>query len=137
VSEEARIGKRIVVGLALALLIPKVVVFAVAIAFALPLGQYAIRLGIGLLIAAVMWRGYSWARSYVALAFGLSSAFSLVGGFLIASEMPLLGLVGICLAPFYAWGAWVLWSSPKVEAYIAYCEQRRNPVMSLSTRDGA
>jgi hypothetical protein len=134
-SEDARSGQRIARVLALAVLIPNALLFAFALTFGLPPGRYTIRLGIGLVMGVMLWRGYGWARSYLAFALGLSSIVALVGGLLIGFRLPLLGVLGFLLAPLYGWGAWALWSSPKVEAYIEYREQRRNPDMSFSARE--
>ena len=94
--------------------------------------QQGLRLVIPVVLSFLLWRGYSWARSYLALALGIGAIIGAFGGILIAISA-WWGSVLLLFPPLYGWGAWALWSSPRVEAYIAFREKERNPEMSFST----
>ena len=92
-----------------------------------------------LVLAAVLsfflLRGYGWARSYLAASLGLAALLTLLGGGVLALKH-WWGLPFLLFAPLYAWAAWALWSSPKIEAYIDHRERRRNPDMSFTDAEG-
>ncbi len=91
------------------------------------------RLVIVTVLLFLMWRGYGWARSYVAFSLGIAALLTAISGVLLVARV-WWGFLLALFAPLYAWGAWALWSSPQVDAYIDYCERERNPSMSLSDR---
>ena len=86
---------------------------------------------ISVVISFFLIRGHSAARSYLAISLGLAALVSALGGGVLAVKH-WWGFVFVLFVPVYAWGAWALWSSPKVEAYIEYRERRRNPDMSFT-----
>lgn len=128
-SDEARKGRQIILIVIAALLLPNL---GILLAAGLSPTAAVTRLGISAVMSFLMWRGYSWARSYLAFGLGLAALFALLSGVLALFVVSWLAVM-LLLAPLYAWAAWALWSSPKVEAYIQYCEQQRNPDMSFNT----
>lgn len=127
-NDEARKGKRIILMIIAGLLLPNLVVLVLP---GSSVAALASRLLIGVTLSFLMWRGYSWARSYMAFSLGLAALLSALAG-LLAPLAVSWGAALLLFSPLYAWGAWALWSSPAVEAYIEYCEEQRNPDMSFS-----
>jgi hypothetical protein len=135
VSDEARKGQRIVLVIVAALLVPNVVIALVSSAPLFsggPLRSSGFRVAISVVISFLLWRGYSWARSYMAFSLGLSALLATLSGLLALLAGSWLGVM-LLLAPVYAWGAWALWSSPNVDAYIEHRERERNPDMSFGS----
>ena len=138
-SDEARKGRQVILIVIAALLLPSLVTPLTA---GVSLGAVIARFGISAVMCVLMWRGYSWARSYLAFGLGLAALLAVLAGafgliaVLAGALAPLVVLrlaVTLLLAPLYAWAAWALWSSPKVEAYIEYRERQRNPDMSFNS----
>ena len=129
-SDDARKGQRIVLAICTALLLPELLTLLVRRDVSV---SGAMRMIIPVLLAVLLWRGYSWARSYLAFSLGLVALLWALAGFLALLAISWFAVV-LVLPPLYVWGAWLLWSSPKVEAYIDYREKQRNPDMSF---DGA
>jgi hypothetical protein len=130
-NADARKGQRII------LVVISGLLAQAAVGFVLPgasIKQQAIRLIIPIGMSILLWRGYSWARSYLAFGLGLGAILGALGG-TIAAISVWWGFLLLLFPPLYAWGAWALWSSPAVEAYIAYREKERDPDMSFSTGD--
>lgn len=100
-------------------------------------GMAWVRLAICLVISFLMWRGYSWARSYVAFSLFVGAALGALGSLATLVGAFVLGLLNLTFAFFYAWGGYMLWKSPDVDAYIERHEKLRNPDMSLGGGMGA
>lgn len=128
-NDEARKGRQIVLIIIAGLLLPNL---ALALLSGNSIKVSGLRLVISFLISFLLWRGYSWARSYMAFSLGLAALLTALSGLLAVLVLSWMAVV-LLLAPLYAWGAWALWSSPTVEAYIEYCERQRNPDMSFNT----
>ena len=128
-NEEARKGRTIIIAVIAGLLLPSLGLLVVS---GNAMKAATVRLIISVVLSYLLWRGYSWARSYLAFGLGLAAALAVLSGLLALLAMSWLAIF-LLLAPLYAWGAWALWSSPNVEAYIQHCEQRRNPDMSFHT----
>ena len=128
-NDETRKGRRIILTIIAGLLLPNLVLLMIP---GSSVGTVARSLLIGIIISFLMWRGYSWARSYMAFSLGLAALLSALVG-LLAMLAVSWSAVLLLVSPLYAWGAWALWSSPAVEAYIEYCEKQRNPDMSFNT----
>lgn len=128
-------GRNIVLLISAAIVLPQALAVAASLATShtAPLGMAAIRLGIAAIMSYLMWRGHSAARTYLAFTLFLGAGLTLVGSLALLVKTP-FAVVGILLGAGYIWAAWVLWKSPKVEAYIEAREKARNP--SLSFRDG-
>ena len=127
-NTDARQGQRIIMAIIIGLFLD------FALMLALPGGSLrsqALRLAIVVAMSVLMWRGYSWARSYMAFSLAMAAVLTVLSG-MAAMLMVWWGAGLLVLAPLYAWGAWVLWNSPKVEAYIEYRERQRNPDMSFT-----
>lgn len=101
------------------------------------MGMAWVRLAICLVVSFLMWRGYSWARSYVAFALFVGAVLAALGSLAMLAGMFFLGLLNLTIAFFYAWGGYMLWKSPDVDAYIEWHEKARNPDMSLGGGMGA
>ena len=128
-SDEATKGKRIISIIVAGLLVPNLALLLVP---GSSLRVIAGRSAIAVIMSFLMWRGYSWARSYMSFSLGLAALLAVLSG-LLGLLTASWGAVLLLVAPLYAWGAWALWSSPAVEAYIAHREQERNPDMSFNT----
>ena len=128
-NDEARKGRRMVLTIVAALLLPNLLLVLVS---GIPLKSLGLRFLISVVISFLVWRGYSWARSYMALSLGLGALLTALAG-LLAALAASWQAGFLLLAPVYAWGAWALWSSPNVDAYIDHCERQRNPDMSFNT----
>lgn len=128
-NDDARGGRRIILLIIASLLLPNLGLLIVAgNSLGMALGRLAIVIGMSFL----MWRGYGWARSYMAFSLGVAALLAVLTGILAALAV-WWGAVLLVPPPLYAWGAWVLWRSPKVDAYIEHCEKLRNPDMSFNT----
>jgi len=126
-TEEARRGRLIVLIIIAALLVPNLAVMTLTQAWE----AGAFRFAIAVAMSFFLWRGYSAARSYLAFSLGLAALLAALSGIVGALVLSWTAIF-LLLAPVYAWGAWALWSSPKVEAYIEHCERGRNPDMSFN-----
>ena len=127
-SEDARKGQRIVLIIGAALLVPELLTI-VLVGWTRP---GAFRAAFSIVLAFLLWKGYSWARSYLAFSLALVALLWAFAGFLALLVISPLAVV-LLFPPLYAWAAWLLWSSPKVEAYIDYREKQRNPDMSFDS----
>lgn len=127
-NEQARKGRQIILVIIAGLLVPSVGLLLVPGNSARTLAG---RIVISVVLSFLLWRGYSWARSYLAFSLGLGALLTALLG-LLAALAVWWGAVLLLLPPLYAWSAWALWSSPKVDAYIEYREQQRNPDMSFT-----
>lgn len=127
-NDDARQGRRIILVVMAGLLIP---VLGVLLIPGTSVKSQAVRLAIVVGMSFFMWRGYSWARSYIAFSLGVAALLAALSGVLAVLALS-WGAVFLLLAPLYAWGAWALWRSPKVDAYIEHCERQRNPDMSFT-----
>ena len=128
-NEQARKGCQIILVIIAGLLVPSVGLLLVP---GNSVRTLAGRIVISVVLSFLLWRGYSWARSYLAFSLGLGALLTALLG-LLAALAVWWGAVLLLLPPLYAWSAWALWSSPKVDAYIEYREQQRNPDMSFTT----
>jgi len=128
-NNEAKRGRQIILLIVTGLVVPNLAGILIP-GNAVKLGL--IRLLFAFLMSFLLWRGYSWARSYMAFSLGLAALLTALSGLLAVLVFSWMAVV-LLLAPLYAWGAWALWSSPSVEAYIEYCERQRNPDMSFNT----
>jgi len=126
-SEEAGKGRQIILIIVAALLVPSLAVMMLTQAWR----EGALRFAIALVMSFFLWRGYSWARSYLAYTLGLATLLAALSG-IVGALVLRWQAIYVFVAPLYAWGAWALWSSPKVEAYIEHRERQRNPDMSLN-----
>jgi hypothetical protein len=126
-DDAAREGRRIIAIVIAGLLLHSLVMLAVP-------GRSFPRRALELLVAGgmslLMWRGYSWARSYLAFVLGGSAIGAAIMGLWLTFSVG-WGAVLLLFPPLYGWGAWALWSSPKVDAYIEHRERKRNPDMSF------
>lgn len=128
-NDDARQGRRIILIIIAGLAVPTLGELLVP---GSTLKANATRLAIVGAMSVLMWRGYSWARSYVAFSLVLAGLLTALTGILLALAV-WWGFVLLLLPPLYLWGAWALWRSPKVDAYIDHCEKLRNPDMSFTT----
>jgi hypothetical protein len=131
VTSEAARGRRIILTVSAALVLPSAALFVLSRP---PRGVATLRLAIAVAMSALMIRGYSWARTWVAVGLGVAGLLVTVIGLLAALRF-WWGFVFLLLPPLYFWGAWTLWRSPSVEAYLEHCERKRNPDMSFSSTD--
>jgi len=128
VNEAARQGFRMLLVVAAGLVLHRLLALLTPDA---SVEAHVVPLVLSVVIAFLLLRGYGWARSYIAVSLGLASLFTLVAGGALAMRH-WWGVPFVLFAPLYAWGAWAVWSSPKVQAYIAHRERQRNPDLSLT-----
>lgn len=131
VNPEAAKGRAVVLIISAGLLIPSAALFALSRP---PRGTSIVRLAIAVAMSFLLVRGYAWARGWIALGLTVGGLFAAGVGLLVALRV-WWGFPFLLLPPFYFWAAWTLWRSASVEAYVAHCERKRNPDMSLSSGD--
>lgn len=131
-NDEAKSGRRVIAAIALALIVPSVLELVVASSQPRGLeGSAVVRPLVAIAMSVLMWRGYSWARTYIAVVLAIGAVLAAMRAVLLTMQTPLGGVMFV-LPPLYAWGAWALWSSSKVDAYVEHCERRRTPDMSFT-----
>ena len=80
-NDEARKGRRMVLTIVAALLLPNLLLVLVS---GIPLKSLGLRFLISVVISFLVWRGYSWARSYMAFSLGLGALLTALAGLLAA-----------------------------------------------------
>src|SRR5262245_12450046 len=134
---EALRGRQLVLVLIGLLVIPQLLLVSLAMMFVKtgPAPMDWFRLALALVMAFLLWRGHSAARSYLAFSVFLGALLTILVSAVLLLKTP-LAVFGLLLGAAYVWAARVLWKSPDIEAYIEAREQERNPILSLSGKDG-
>ncbi len=115
-TEEQQRGRKLATAVAVAVVVPQILTFLVLAAAGVPLGNLGLwfNLLVGVVLAVGLVRGAWWAQAYgtwVLVLGTLGSIFTaLTGG------VPGL-VVGLPLAAIYGFCAWLLWTSPSIEAF--------------------
>jgi hypothetical protein len=132
-TREENRGRRITLALACLVGIPPVlnVLILLSVGRPIPSGTWLFRVVIPLALAWLLYRGYRWARGYIAFSFGLGAVLGAAR--LAAVSAPVM--VKLLVVPFLAlpfWAAVILWKSPSVGAYF----DRENAFPTLKINDG-
>lgn len=87
-----------------------------------------------LAMAWLIYRGYGWARSYLAFLLVVNALIAAVG---LPLQLGDLGsVVALPVAAIYFAFSWAVWRSKALEAYCAHQYRKRNPSMSMSNHLG-
>jgi len=133
-SEESH-GRKITLGIALFLAVPPLLILIVllltgAAASRIPWFQ----LVLPVVMAFLLFKGYTWARAYIAFS-SCAGALLLMLGPLLRGSL-LFALLSLPFAAAYVAAAVILWKSKAVEAYFDRQTHSRDALLSLSDHDG-
>jgi hypothetical protein len=133
-TSEQRRGRTISLVIAVGLVAINVLLFLLAALVQPETGAFQwFRLGLVLALAWCVFKGYGWARAYVAFSMLVCSLLWLVGPILAGQPIELV--IGVPLSAIFITGAVVLWRSKSVAAYFDHQTQRRDAPLSMKGVD--
>jgi hypothetical protein len=133
-SEESR-GRKITSGIALFLAIPSLLILIVLLLTGTAAARIPwLQVVLPVVMAFLLFKGYSWARAYIAFS-SCAGALLLMLGPLLTGKL-LLALFSFPFAAAYVAAAVILWKSKAVEAYFDRQTHSRDALLSLSDHDG-